>query len=230
MLLIRLSGHSGAGKSRLIAALPSRKINCPRAILYTSRPAREGECHGREYYFLSSSAIDALPDETFFKGRVREMIQAVDLKQLAMDLWSSDVVMIEIHHSLWLRLLERLQQYMQRDIPNRSVFMTAVHTGEIAMLPTEEEKATFIRTRVAEILTKRKKDKPDKVVSRAKDAVKEVLEAIGPRGRDVYAKVFDSAPEGPDHEDDWTKGSAPVGDAAVMLDAFIAFYREQTPA
>lgn len=60
-----------------------------------------------------------------------------------------------------------------------------------------------------------------------KDAVTEVLEAIGPRGRDLYAEVFDSAPEGPDGEDDWTRESAPVGSAAKILDDFIKFYKGQ---
>ncbi|MBM3798239.1 MAG: hypothetical protein FJW31_30330 [Acidobacteria bacterium] len=55
MRLLRLSGHSGAGKSRLIRALPRLGMKCPRAVIYTSRPPRPGEVHGVDYYFLSSS-------------------------------------------------------------------------------------------------------------------------------------------------------------------------------
>ena len=82
MLLLRLSGHSGAGKSRLLAELPKLDITCPRAVLYTSRLARTGERHGQDYYFLSRSAIAALPAADFYIGPVREMLQAVDLSQL----------------------------------------------------------------------------------------------------------------------------------------------------
>jgi guanylate kinase len=57
MLLLRLSGHSGAGKSRLIAALPHHGITCPRAVLYTSREQRVGEIDGRDYHFRSRAFI-----------------------------------------------------------------------------------------------------------------------------------------------------------------------------
>ncbi len=81
-MLLRLSGHSGAGKSRLTAALPQFGITCPRAILYTSRSPRDGEVHGKDYYFLSRGAIAALPRSDFYVSPVREMLQAVDLSQL----------------------------------------------------------------------------------------------------------------------------------------------------
>ena len=228
MLLIRLSGHAGAGKSRLIASLPDRKATCPRSILYTSRPAREREVHGKDYYFLSRSSIAALPDEHFFKGRVREMLQAVDLKQLETDLWASDVVLIEIFADLWPGLFGRLQDYMLIDVPSRSVFMTAVDPKEIKRKKTEKRKADLIRTRVEQILTRRNKDTPDRVKSRAKTAVKEVLEAIGPDGKDLYAKVFYSSPEGPDGDDEWTQPGGPVGRAATVLNQFVKFYESAT--
>jgi guanylate kinase len=89
MLLLRLSGHSGAGKSRLTAALPNLGVTCPRTVLYTSRLARPGEVHGQDYYFLSYGAINALPSSDFFVGPVREMLQGVDLSQLESDLKSN---------------------------------------------------------------------------------------------------------------------------------------------
>jgi hypothetical protein len=51
MMLLRLSGHSGAGKTRLINALPQYGISCPKVLRYTSRPARKEEVHGLDYYF-----------------------------------------------------------------------------------------------------------------------------------------------------------------------------------
>src|SRR5436305_295791 len=95
MMLLRLSGHSGAGKSRVTAALSRFGVTCPRAVLYTSRAARDGEIHGRDYYFLSRGAIAALPRSDFYMGSVREMLQAVDLSQLEIELQSNRLVLVE---------------------------------------------------------------------------------------------------------------------------------------
>jgi hypothetical protein len=223
MLLVRLSGHSGAGKSRLLAALPRYGITCPRVVLYTSRLAREGEQHGKDYYFLSRAAIAALPSSDFYVRSAREMLQAVDLSQMEIDLRSSDQVMVEIFADLWPGLLRRLEERMRCSIPNASVFMTAVHQETILALP-EPSRGQFIRSEVERILLWRGKDAPDKVRLRAKSAVNEILTAISPEGSRAYARIFDSSPEGPDGEDEWTKEPEPVGDARRVLDEFIAFY------
>jgi hypothetical protein len=225
MLLLRLSGHSGAGKSRLLAELPRRGIVCPRAVLYTSRLAREDEQHGRDYYFLSRAALAALPASDFYVGPVREMLQAVDLSQLESDLRSSDTVTIDIHADLWPGLLGRLEERMGSAVPNRSVFMTAVHRKTILALP-EESRGQFIESEVERILLWRNKDAPDKVRIRAKSAVHEILGAISAEGSRQYDHIFDSSPEGPNGEDEWTKEAEPVGDARRVLDEFIALYHD----
>lgn len=224
MMLVRLSGHSGAGKSRLIASLPSVGVECQRAVLYTSRPARDGEIHGRDYYFLSRGAIAALPGWSFHIGPVREMLQAVDLDQLEADLRTNSVVMIEIFADLWPGLITRMEERMGCVIPTASVFMTAVDPEAIRSQP-ESNRAQFIQDEVERILTWRAKDELDKIKKRAKSAVKEVLTAIGPNGRDVYTKVFHSSPEGPDGEDDWTRYERPEGQAKAVLDEFGAFFK-----
>jgi hypothetical protein len=223
MLLIRLSGHSGAGKSRLVAALPRYGIKCPLVVRYTSRGARSTEQHGRDYYFLSRAAIAALPSSDFYVGPVREMLQAVDLSQLEIDLWSSNVVMVELFPELWPGLLRRIEERMRCAVPNTSVFMTAVHRKTILDLP-EQSRGPFIQSEVECILYRRNRDAPDKVRIRARSAVDEILAAISPSGARHYARIFDSAPEGPDGEDEWTKEAEPVGDARRVLDEFIAFY------
>ena len=227
MLLVRLSGHSGAGKSRLLAALPRYGVTCPRVVRYTSRLARDDEQHGKDYYFLSRAAIAALPSRDFYVGPVREMLQAVDLSQLEIDLWSSNLVMVEIFPDLWPGLLQRLEERMRCSIPNTSVFMTAVHQEMILALP-EQSRRQFIQSEVERILLWRGKDAPDKVRIRAKSAVNEILTAISPEGSQQYARILDSSPEGPDGEDEWTKEAGPVGDARRVLDEFIAFYASMT--
>jgi Guanylate kinase len=223
MLLVRLSGHSGAGKSRLTAALPRYGITCPLVVRYTSRLARSAEQHGVDYYFLSRAAILALPSADFYVGPVREMLQAVDLSQLEIDLRSSHAVMIEIFPELWPGLLTRIEERMDCAVPNASVFMTAVHRQTILDLP-EQSRGPFIQAEVERILRWRNKDAPDKVRIRAKSAVDEILTAISPEGSRHYARIFDSAPEGPDGEDEWTREAEPVGDARRVLDEFSAFY------
>lgn len=66
-----ISGPSGAGKGTLINSVLPRLGNTTLAVSATTRPRREGETHGRDYYFLS-------PEE--FAGRVRrdELLEHVD--------------------------------------------------------------------------------------------------------------------------------------------------------
>lgn len=109
-------------------------------------------------------------------------------------------------------------------VPTTSVFVTAVHRKAILAQP-EQSRGQFIQSEVERILTWRKKDPPDKVKSRAKSAVKEILTAINSEGSELYARVFDSSPEGPDGEDEWTSEAEPVRDARRVLDEFIAFYK-----
>lgn len=225
MMLLRLSGHSGAGKSRLTAALPQAGISCPQAILYTSRPARKGEAHGRDYYFLSRAAIAALPNKDFLVGPVRNMVQAVDLPQLVMDLESSDLVLIEIFHGLWPNLMKRLGERLGDEFRSASLFMTAVDPEYVRSLPDDNRRSQHIQGEVERILTWRKKDSPADIKKRSNSAIKEILEAIGPEGQKQYSRVFHSAPEGPDKKDDWTREVQPVGQAKAVLDEFLGFFK-----
>lgn len=230
MMLVRLSGHSGAGKSRLTAALPKHGVQCPRAVIYTSRLARDDEVHGKDYYFLSRSAIAALPSAAFFVGPVREMLQAVDLDQLEQDIRSNDVVLIEIFHALWPELELQVKARVGNDLRTASVFMTAVDPDHLRSLPDDNARGEHIRTEVTEILTIRAKDEESKIKKRAASAVDEILTAIGPDGAKQYARVFHSSPEGPDKNDDWTREAAPIGRAKEVLNEFVRFVKDHRGA
>jgi guanylate kinase len=52
--VIIFSAPSGSGKSTIVAAILSRFDNLEFSISATSRPPRQGERDGREYYFLSA--------------------------------------------------------------------------------------------------------------------------------------------------------------------------------
>jgi hypothetical protein len=223
MMLIRLSGHSGAGKTRLINALPEYGIHCPKVLRYTSRPARINEVHGQDY-FMSRAFIEALPEKDFLVGPVRNMVQAFDLKQLEIDLGRHDLVLIEIYPALWPKLLSSLAERMEKQPTSASVFMTAVDPVYLKSLGDEQEKTDYITHEVEKILVFRNKDEAKDIQIRASSAAGEILEALSPEGEEMYAKILHSAPEGTDGEDEWTKQAQPVGQAKVALDEFIELY------
>jgi hypothetical protein len=220
MMLLRYSGHSGSAKSRQARALRAAGVSVPQAVMYTSRLPREGEKHGVDYYFLSRSAIEALPEKDFLVGTVRTMKQAVDLAQLETDLKANHAVMIEIYHKLWPELVSRMQQRLDNQLRVSSVFLTAVDPDCVLRLPTES-RAEYIRSEVARILNWRGKDAPSEIALRSEDAIKEILEAIGPSGLHEYDVIIHSAPEGPDNQDDWTRDGKPVGLAKQATERFM---------
>jgi hypothetical protein len=218
--LIRVSGHSGAGKTRLFQALPSNGIHFPRVIPYTSRPARTGEVHGKDYYFLSRSAIEALPSAAFAKAKVREMYQAVDLVQVWADLRLYRTVFAEVHPDLWPAVLAGIHSGENENIRIYSVFFTAVDPASIKGM-NETSARGFLAGAVLEILEARGFDDPVANRLRSEAAANEILHAI--RSEDNYDRIFYSAPEGPDGEDDWTRAERPVGRAGEVLSEFLQF-------
>lgn len=225
MLLLRLSGHSGAGKTRLVNLLPQYGIICPKVIRYTSRLPRIGEIPGEDFIFKTREYIEALPEKDFLVGPVRNTVQAFDLGQIEKDLKKNDLLLVEIYPDLWPALINRLEERMQQKITTASVFMTAVDPAMIRKFTKKSEKAGYISSEVYKILLNRNKDRLEDIKVRAYAAAGEILEALGPAGRKNYIKIIHSAPEGPDGEDDWTREKQPVGHAKLVLEEFIAFYR-----
>jgi len=228
MILIRLSGHSCAGKTRLVEALPKQGINVPKVLRYTSRAARQGEYHGQDYYFMSRSFIASLPDNDFLVGPVRNMLQAFDLKQLEEDLRKHDLVLIEIYPDLWPLLLERLNERMGTELKTVSIFMTAVNPEHILSLSNDRARTEFITREVKGFLLRRNKDEGKDIEIRAHHATHEILEAILPQGEKMYDLIIHSAPEGPDGDDEWTQPDGPAGRAREALEQFIAFVSDLT--
>ena len=59
-ILLVISGFSGAGKGTLMKALLEKYDNYALSISATTRKPREGEVHGREYFFMSVDEFEAL--------------------------------------------------------------------------------------------------------------------------------------------------------------------------
>lgn len=65
-----IMGKSSSGKDTVYSHLKecvSPKFNT--VVMYTTRPMREGECDGREYYFTDEKAVQRLEDE----GKIIEL-------------------------------------------------------------------------------------------------------------------------------------------------------------
>lgn len=230
MMLVRLSGHSGAGKSRLVAALPRYGMTCPRVVLYTSRLPHEGEVHGRDFYFLSRGLIAGLPRQNFYVGSVMDLLQAVDLMELDITLRANPngVVLIEIFPDLWPGLIGRLSERMRdRVLRTASVFMTAIDPDALRALPDDGARAAHIEAEVKRILAERGEDTfpgTDKldwpsIERRAMAAVDEIMDALKPG---AYDRVIYSPAEGPDGRDEWTRPGGPSARAQQAIDEFLS--------
>ncbi len=62
-LVLVLSGFSGVGKGTVVKELLSRHSNYALSISVTTRSPREGEEHGREYFFITEEEFAALEKE-----------------------------------------------------------------------------------------------------------------------------------------------------------------------
>jgi len=58
-MLITITGPSGTGKSAVISALLSQDPKLRRFVTATTRAARPGEEHGRDYYFMERGEFEA---------------------------------------------------------------------------------------------------------------------------------------------------------------------------
>jgi len=59
-LLVVVSGPSGVGKDAVLLELKRRGSSCHFTVTATTRPPRQEECDGVDYYFLSAAEFDRL--------------------------------------------------------------------------------------------------------------------------------------------------------------------------
>ena len=57
-VLMVVSGPSGVGKGTLVKTMIKRRADVVESVSCTTRPPREGEVNGREYFFLSKEEFE----------------------------------------------------------------------------------------------------------------------------------------------------------------------------
>jgi guanylate kinase len=62
-LLIVISGPSGVGKDSVVSEMQSRGLPFHFVVTATTRPIREGEVHGLDYYFITKEEFAEMIDE-----------------------------------------------------------------------------------------------------------------------------------------------------------------------
>lgn len=67
--IVYLMGKSASGKDTIFRRLHEEYPRLSDIVLYTTRPSREGEKDGREYYFISEEQVSRFMDE----GRIIEL-------------------------------------------------------------------------------------------------------------------------------------------------------------
>lgn len=70
-VLTVLSGFSGTGKGTVVKELLRRHEQYALSVSATTRAPREGEVHGREYYFLTTEEFEQMIDEGAFYEHAR---------------------------------------------------------------------------------------------------------------------------------------------------------------
>lgn len=220
MILLCVSGHSGAGKSRLLKEIENRGVPFRRTVLFTTRSPRPGEVNGVDYHFVTRERLARMPAESYYVGGVREMLQAVDLVKLESDLRTGELVIVEIYHKLWAGLEEAIRSRVGRCLKTASVFLCALNTEKLQSYDGKRARCT-IEDEVRNILLRRAVDGDSNIAGRAASAADEVLEAL--HGSQRYDRILLTSPEGPNGEDDWTSPGGPRGRAAEAVEDFVEF-------
>ncbi len=65
-MLIVISGPSGSGKGTIIKEVMKKIPDLIYSVSYTTRPKREGEIEGKDYFFISKDEFEKLINEDFF--------------------------------------------------------------------------------------------------------------------------------------------------------------------
>lgn len=164
-----LSGPSCIGKGPLQKAVKKLYPGLidARPVLCTSRPPRDGEKHGAEFYFLPENFIRSLaksPD--FAVSSVRTDWQAIHLPQVEDLLRSKELVFAEVYYTFGPVLLDRV---VDKAFSSIRIFLTPVPLGTPG-----KEIVKVVRAK----LDRRGTDSESKKKDRSESAPDEIAKAL----------------------------------------------------
>ncbi len=93
-----LAAPSGAGKSTLTKKLLSEFPNFNFSVSYTTRPPRQGEEHGKDYYFINEEEFKSKIDENFFAewAKVHDCYYGTPLSEIEENLSNGKDMLFDI--------------------------------------------------------------------------------------------------------------------------------------
>ena len=169
-LLIIITAPSGAGKSSLIEATLEADPTLQRSISYTTRPARPGELHGREYFFV---------DERVFLGMLErgEFLESAEVHGYRYGTAHAVIrEALERQHDLILEIDWQGAQQVRRLVPET--------LGVFILPPSIEELERRMRTRAQD---------SEEVIRRRMAAAREELSHLAEFEYAIINNDFDEA-------------------------------------
>lgn len=97
-LMIVISGPSGVGKDATLQALKKRELPLHFVVTATTRPPREGEVHGKDYFFYTKEEFEQLirEDELLEHAVVYEDYKGIPKEQIRQALESKKDVILRV--------------------------------------------------------------------------------------------------------------------------------------
>lgn len=184
---IILSGPSCVGKGPLQKVVNKlyKGLIEPKPVLCTSRSPRQGEQHGKDFYFLPEEFIRSLAKSSDFAvSPVRTDWQAIHLPQVEFLLHKNDLVFAEVYYTFGPVLLECVAD---KPFSSIRIFLTPV-----SLNTPRQQIITIVRNK----LDRRGTDSEDKKKDRSESAPDEIEQAHSYTHRLVN-------PAGEDDVDEW---------------------------
>lgn len=93
-----ISGPSGSGKSTLINMLLKKYPEISFAVSHTTRPPRNGEAHGRQYYFVGEQEFRKMREQNQFLewARVHNHYYGTSLKEIKSKLEAGGILVLDL--------------------------------------------------------------------------------------------------------------------------------------
>jgi guanylate kinase len=97
-ILFVVSSPSGGGKGTLIQRVLSRVQNLSYSVSYTTRKPRNGEVHGREYFFVTREEFSRMVEKNDFLewATVHSHLYGTSRRQVAQDVSSGRDIVLEV--------------------------------------------------------------------------------------------------------------------------------------